>query len=63
MKINLDNKNIQRIPSEEFDICSLCYFRKHNIDCFEDIYHCLHGCFITSSYYGESNTDDTLFKL
>lgn len=40
-----------------------CYFTKYHIDCFEDRYNYLHGCFKALSYYSESNSDDRLFKL
>lgn len=63
MKININDKNIVRRVTPEHDVCSLCYFTKCNIDCFEPIYSTLHGCFINASYYDESNTDDNLFKL
>lgn len=63
MKVNLNNKNLQRVTVEKGGLCTSCYFRRHDIDCFEPIYDNLHGCFITSSYYDESNSDDNLFKL
>lgn len=64
MKINLNNKNIQRVVApEKVNLCSTCYFTKHHINCFEDIFDCLHGCALTLSYYDESDTDNSLFKL
>lgn len=64
MKINLNNKNIiRRVVTKDSTLCSSCYFTKYNINCFEDIYNRLHGCVLTSSYYNESNSDDSLFKL
>lgn len=64
MKVQISNNIIiQRIKSEEPDLCLFCYFTKYHIDCFEDRYNSLHGCFKALSYYSESNSDDRLFKL
>ena len=64
MKIYINNKTIiRKTKLEKYSICSFCYFNKYNIDCFEYIYHNLRGCFKNSSYYVESNADNSLFKL
>lgn len=64
MKVQISNNIIiQRIASDEPDLCSFCYFTKYHIDCFEDRYDYLHGCFKALSYYSESNSNDSLFKL
>lgn len=65
MKVNINNKNIIRrtVTSEDPYLCSSCFFKKYHINCFENIYDRLHGCALTLSYYAESNTDNSLFKL